>query len=56
MPEKTVKCPICGKPYVIYAHMIGDQSACPACRMAERLAVSRLSNDEERERLRKHFE
>ena len=30
--EKTVKCPICGKPYVFMAFYAGDQSACPKCR------------------------
>lgn len=28
---KTVKCPICGKPYVFMPFYAGDQSACPAC-------------------------
>ena len=32
MTEQTVKCPICGEPYVFYAYMAGDQSACPTCR------------------------
>ena len=32
MPEQTVKCGICGKPYVFHSHYAGDQSACPACR------------------------
>lgn len=31
MLEQTVKCPICGDPYKTYAHMAGDQSACPQC-------------------------
>ena len=30
--ERTVKCPICGKPYVFYPYYSGDQSACPKCR------------------------
>lgn len=30
--ERTVKCPICGKPYVTYSHYVGDQSACLDCR------------------------
>ena len=29
--DKTVKCPICSKPYKFYAYMAGDQSACPSC-------------------------
>jgi endogenous inhibitor of DNA gyrase (YacG/DUF329 family) len=38
MTEKTVKCPLCGKPYKIYGMYAGDQSACPQCRAAaERL-------------------
>jgi ribosomal protein S27E len=36
MPEQTVKCPICGEPYVFYSHYAGDQSACPACRTKAR--------------------
>ena len=27
----TVKCPICGRPYKVYAFKAGDQSACPKC-------------------------
>ena len=30
--ERTVKCPICRKPYVFYPYNSGDQSACPKCR------------------------
>ena len=29
--EQTVKCPICGEPYVFYPFFAGDQSACPSC-------------------------
>ena len=36
MSEQTVKCPICGKPYVFYSHYGADQSACPACRAEAR--------------------
>ncbi len=32
MEEKTVGCPICHKPYKMYSHYAGDQSACPKCR------------------------
>ena len=31
MNEKIVKCPICGKPYVIMSLYAGNQSACPEC-------------------------
>ncbi|MHA1685255.1 MAG: hypothetical protein ACTSYD_02480 [Candidatus Heimdallarchaeaceae archaeon] len=31
MNEKTVKCPICGRPYKVYPFYSGDQSACPSC-------------------------
>jgi hypothetical protein len=31
MSEKTVKCPICKKPYKIYMFSAADQSACPKC-------------------------
>ena len=36
MTEKTIKCPICGEPYVVYSHYAGDQSACAACRRRAR--------------------
>lgn len=29
--EKTVACPICRRPYKIYSHKVGDQTACPKC-------------------------
>ena len=29
--EQTVWCR-CGKPYKVYSHYAGDQSACPSCR------------------------
>jgi hypothetical protein len=29
--ETTVKCPICGDPYVFYDGYAFDQSACPKC-------------------------
>ena len=32
MNNKTIKCPICGKPYVIFTFYANDQSACPECR------------------------
>ncbi len=32
MSEQTIKCPICGNPYVVYMHYAGDQSACESCR------------------------
>lgn len=31
MNEQTLKCPICGKPYKVYAFYAGDQSACQEC-------------------------
>ena len=34
--EQTVKCPICGEPYVAYSNHAGDQSACPSCRAKAR--------------------
>lgn len=36
MSEQTVKCPICGKPYVVQMFYAGDQSACPSCRAIAR--------------------
>jgi endogenous inhibitor of DNA gyrase (YacG/DUF329 family) len=29
--EATVKCPICGKPYKVYAFYAGDPTACSDC-------------------------
>ncbi len=34
--DKTVKCPICGEPYVFISYCVGDQSACPKCRAKAR--------------------
>lgn len=34
--ERTIKCPICGNPYVHQSHYCGDQSACPRCRSRAR--------------------
>jgi len=34
--EQTIKCPICGLPYVVYSHYAGDQSACWSCRREAR--------------------
>lgn len=31
MSVRTVKCPICNRPYVIMPYYAGDQSACPKC-------------------------
>lgn len=31
LTERTIKCPICGKPYKVYAFSAADQSACPSC-------------------------
>ena len=45
MTEKTVKCPICGEPYVAYMHYAGDQSACPSCRYKARKNVVIKSTD-----------
>lgn len=39
--EQTVKCKICGKPYVFYGHLAGDQSACPKCRAQARKELQR---------------
>ena len=54
MAEATIKCPICGKPYVVYPMYVGDQSACPKCRAEARRAVERPSTIEER-RAREQF-
>lgn len=42
MSEQTVKCPICARPYVVYMHYAGDQSACPSCRQKARERQTRL--------------
>jgi hypothetical protein len=31
MMQQTLKCKICGEPYIFYAHSAADQSACPKC-------------------------
>lgn len=36
MTEQTVKCPVCGDPYVVYSHFAGDQSACGKCKSKAR--------------------
>ena len=36
MDERTIACPICGDPYVIYDMYAGDQSACPKCKAKAR--------------------
>lgn len=41
MSEQTLKCPVCGKPYVFYSMMAGDQSACPSCRRKARPSLFR---------------
>jgi endogenous inhibitor of DNA gyrase (YacG/DUF329 family) len=38
---KTVKCPICGRPYKFYSMLAGDQSACPECRRKAEEAMRR---------------
>ena len=34
--ERTIRCPLCSHPYVVYGYYAGDQSACPPCRSAAR--------------------
>jgi hypothetical protein len=34
--EHTIKCPICEKPYKVYSHFAGDQSACSKCQQEAR--------------------
>jgi len=29
--EKTIRCPICRRPYKVYSDYVGDQSACSGC-------------------------
>lgn len=36
MTDRTVKCPICRRPYVVYGYYVGDQSACRKCRREAR--------------------
>jgi len=31
MMQQTIKCTICGEPYIFYAYSAADQSACPKC-------------------------
>lgn len=55
MTEQTRKCPICGKPYKVYAMYCGDQSACPACRAEAERAVNSPSTPIEDMRRERHF-
>jgi endogenous inhibitor of DNA gyrase (YacG/DUF329 family) len=58
--EQTIKCPICGKPYKIFSHYAGDQSACPSCvKEAEReikrepftwMEIKEISNGNEKKK------
>jgi hypothetical protein len=47
MLEITIKCPICRRPYKVYSHYAGDQSACPACRREADEAVRRADTLEQ---------
>lgn len=42
---KTVKCPICGEPYVFMPYYVGDQSACPKGRAKASRAKAEFNND-----------
>lgn len=53
--EATVKCPICGKPYKVYAMMVGDQSACPACVAEAETATRRQQTRQEYVRMKDFF-
>lgn len=53
--EKTIKCPICGRPYKFYPFSAADQSACPACVREAEEAIFRPDTEEERRRRRKYF-
>jgi len=43
--ERTVRCPICGQPYVFMPHYTGDQSACPKCRAKARKNLPKWGNN-----------
>lgn len=47
LTERTVKCPICSKPYKHYAFSAADQSACPSCANAAEREAKRGSSAEE---------
>lgn len=52
--EMTRKCPICERPYKVYAFSAADQSACRACvSEAERLSNSPTPEESARYRLRR---
>lgn len=53
--ERTVKCPICGKPYKFMPYYAGDQSACRECVAEAERATQRKSNQQERERRQHYF-
>lgn len=51
--EQTVKCGICGDPYVFYSHSAADQSACFNCRFEAREGYRRRTPYTETEIQRK---
>lgn len=55
LTERTIKCPLCNKPYKQYAFSAADQSACPACVNAAEYAANRNSSTEEQIRRFKYF-
>lgn len=55
MMSKTVKCPICEKPYTVHSHYVGDQSMCIDCREAAKKAAMRPSTTAENERRGRYF-
>lgn len=42
MLDRTMRCPICGMPYVFYSFYAGDQSACRRCKTLARQDESEL--------------
>lgn len=45
MSERTIKCGICGKPYVVYMFHAGDQSTCPTCRSEARKNLGKAPSE-----------
>lgn len=53
--KQTMKCPICGRPYAVYAMTVADQSACPACVREGERAVQRPDTPQENRRRNEYF-
>lgn len=51
----TLRCPICGRPYKWYAHIVADQTACPRCVAEAERAAYRPDTEAERQRRQRYW-